>query len=267
MSSLLTNTSAMTALATLRNINRDMDTTTNRISTGQRVTSAADNAAYWSIATGMKNQNETNSAVLDALGMSAAIVDSTATALTQAIDLAKKIQAKYTTATNGGVDQTTINNDVTELKNQIKDIFERATFNGVNLVKASSSSSLTVVLGYTSGTGGSGTVGTMVISAMGTNLATYLGSATSAATTEQFIQELQKAAADLGVKNTRIGSQKAFIKALSEATERGISQLIDANMEEESARLKALQTQQQLGVQALSIANGNASNILQLFRG
>ncbi|QFU17678.1 flagellin [Microvirga thermotolerans] len=74
------------------------------------------------------------------------------------------------------------------------------------------------------------------------------------------------AATTLGANKTQISSQTAFVESLIKANERSIGTLVDADMEEESTRLKALQVQQQLGVQSLSIANGNTQSILSLFR-
>src|ERR1051325_2898144 len=81
MSSLLTNTAAMTALQTLRSVNANLETTQNRISTGQRVATASDNSAYWSIATTMRSDNAALSAVSDALGLGGATIDTQYTAL------------------------------------------------------------------------------------------------------------------------------------------------------------------------------------------
>ena len=83
---------------------------------------------------------------------------------------------------------------------------------------------------------------------------------------DSILKELADRAANLGATKSRIDLQKDFVSNLMDALERGIGQLVDADMEEESTRLQALQVQQQLGIQALSIANGNAQNILSLFR-
>jgi flagellin len=74
------------------------------------------------------------------------------------------------------------------------------------------------------------------------------------------------AASDLGAAKKRVDMQSDFVSKLQDAIDRGVGQLVDADMQAESARLSALQVQQQLGIQSLSIANGNAQNILSLFR-
>ncbi|MNY62393.1 Flagellin [compost metagenome] len=74
------------------------------------------------------------------------------------------------------------------------------------------------------------------------------------------------AASDLGAVNKRVDLQKDFVDNLMDSIESGVGKLVDADMNEESTRLKALQTQQQLGIQALTIANTNSQNILSLFK-
>ena len=74
------------------------------------------------------------------------------------------------------------------------------------------------------------------------------------------------ATANLGAVRNRIDLQTNFIESLMKSVDRGVGQLVDADMTEESSKLKSLQVQQQLGIQALSIANANAQNILALFR-
>ena len=109
MSSLLTNSTAMTALQTLRSVSQNLSTTQNRISTGQRVATASDNAAYWSIATSMRADNAALSAVSDSLGLSAATVDTQYTALTTVIgdkdSGLTKLQALLVQAKTAGVEK------------------------------------------------------------------------------------------------------------------------------------------------------------------
>ena len=83
---------------------------------------------------------------------------------------------------------------------------------------------------------------------------------------DQMLKNITDAGATLGAMNKRIELQKSFVTNLTDVIDKGVGRLVDADMNEESTRLKALQTQQQLGIQALSIANGNAQNLLTLFR-
>ncbi|MGY4451123.1 flagellin-like hook-associated protein FlgL [Bradyrhizobium sp. i1.3.1] len=135
-SSLLTNSAAMTALQTLRSVSSQLATTQNRISTGQRVATASDNAAYWSIATSMRADNAALSAVSDSLGLSAATVDTEYTALTAVVGDKTggltKLQALLVEAKTAGIDRTKIQADITQIQQQMKGTADAATFNGVN---------------------------------------------------------------------------------------------------------------------------------------
>ena len=260
MASILTNASAMTALQTLSATNKNLATTQDRIATGQRVSTASDNAAYWSIATGMRTQNSALTAVKDGLGLGASIVDTAYTSLTKAIDLAQKIQAKYVAKETPGTDGAIIDADIAQFKAQIVEMAKGATFQGVNLLKTGGTAQ-NIVTGYEAGTG----VTTIAVAAF--DLEAALTAATTSATVGTAIDTMKAAAAGLGSAKTRIDTQVSFTSSLMDAIDRGVGQLVDADMNAESARLSALQVQQQLGIQALSIANSGNQSILSLFRG
>ncbi|HEY9055945.1 MAG TPA: flagellin C, partial [Aurantimonas sp.] len=132
MTSINTNASAMTALQSLQMINSSLDQTQARISTGYRVGEAKDNAAYWSIATTMRSDNQAMSAVSDSLGIGAATVDTAYTGLTAAKDVLNEIKAKLTTATGEGVDKAKVQSEITALQEQLKTISDSASFSGQN---------------------------------------------------------------------------------------------------------------------------------------
>ena len=300
-SSLLTNSAAMTALQTLRNVSSSLQTTENRISTGQRVATASDNAAYWSIATSMRADNAALSAVSDSLGLSAATVDTEYTALTSVVGDSTggltKLQSLLVEAKTAGIDRTKIQADVTQIQQQMKGTAGAATFNGVNWLSTTTATpatfdlvssfsrvggtptigSITLTISnyslYTSSTGGildkvsgGASIDTIDISTLTdsaadqTTLSGYISQVTAA------INSVASAAADLGAVKNRIATNTDFVKTLMDSVNRGVGQLVDADMNAESTRLQALQTQQQLGVQALSIANQNSQSILSLFR-
>ncbi|ACP24082.1 MULTISPECIES: flagellin [Sinorhizobium] len=302
MASILTNSSATAALQTLRSISSSMEDTQNRISTGMRVGSASDNAAYWSIATTMRSDNAALSSVTDALGMGAAKVDTAYAGMEAAIDVVKEIKAKIVAATEEGVDGAKVQEEIDQLQDQLLSIAESASFNGENWI-AGEAATKTVVTGFVRASDGTvsiktssytltdaadgtllfaddgaggldtatgilGTAGTngndvygLDISAMD---ATALGEALS--DVEDALTAMTSAASSLGSMSTRIDLQADFVSELSDSIENGIGRLVDADMNEESTRLKALQTQQQLAIQALSIANSDSQNILSLFR-
>jgi flagellin-like hook-associated protein FlgL len=320
MTSILTNSAAMAALSTLRSINDGMETTQGRVSSGLRVETAADNAAYWSIATTMKSDNKALSTVQDALGLGAAKTDTAYTGLDNSIDVVSEIKAKLVAAREPGVDKLKINKEITELKNQLVSTAQSASFSGENWLYNDTAVAIGIkemVGSFTRSATGTVSVGILSFDAStsvlvdtndaqlgrltqdigvvqpsgaSTASATYFlinASSTTAATgaevaltattldddiegmisaVDAMLTNLTDAAATLGATNTRISMQDDFMADLMDVIDKGVGRLVDADMNEESTRLKALQTQQQLGIQALSIANSSSENILSLFR-
>ncbi|AYM04447.1 flagellin [Agrobacterium radiobacter] len=430
MTSILTNAAAMAALQTLRMIDKSLETTQARVSSGYRVETAADNAAYWSIATTMRSDNNALSAVQDALGLGAAKVDTAYDALESTIEVVKQIKAKLVAAYGVGADRGKIQDEIKQLQEQLKSISESASFSGENWLQASISNGGTppveesitkkVVASFTRT--GAGNVGvttvdyvldgsTVLFDLSGgklgildknavfvskteyevTQTSTTAGKATNAGHVVEKLSDAQigalnaatadtntdpniysdgtanylrlaenvwvkvtatdpssggttvspayrdtssndwfydlsggaasadrslgfsvstlnlgnldvvaaamggfagggttytdadaidmmmsfvdgqleamtSTASSLGSLQSRISMQDNFVSSLMDVIDKGIGRLVDADMNEESTRLKALQTQQQLGIQALSIANANAENILQLFK-
>ncbi|MGY8666546.1 flagellin [Bradyrhizobium sp. UFLA05-109] len=301
MSSLLTNSSAMTALQTLRSVSSQLSTTQSRISTGQRVATASDNAAYWSIATSMRADNAALSAVSDSLGLSAATVDTQYTALTSVIGDSNsgltKLQSLLVEAKTAGIDRTKIQSDITQIQQQMNSTANAATFNGINWLSTTATTPATfnLVSSY-SRVGGTPTTGSIAVTTAnyalytstqsgildtvsgGASVNTISISALTDSTADQTtldgyiaqvtaaIGSVASAAANLGAVKNRISTNTDFVKSLMDSVDRGVGQLVDADLNAESTRLSALQTQQQLGVQALSIANQNSQSILSLFR-
>ena len=320
MTSLMTNSAAIAALDTLRSINSGLNETQNRVSSGYRVETAADNAAYWSIATTMRSDNKALAAVEDALGLGAAKTDTAYTGMEAAIDVVTEIKAKLVAAREPGVDKEKINKELTELKSQLQSISESASFSGENWLYNESTTAVgtkemvgsfvraadgtvsvellsfdaatSVLIDTDNATRGlltkdysvsvdvAGTATTMtyfLIDADSTTTATgavvELSSATDDDEVEGMISavdamlaDMTDAAATLGATNSRLEMQTDFVADLRDVIDTGVGRLVDADMNEESTRLKALQTQQQLGIQALSIANSNSENILSLFK-
>src|SRR5688572_17147117 len=169
MASLLTNSAAMTALQTLRSVSANMQTTENRISTGQRVATASDNAAYWSIATSMRADNSALSAVSDSLGLSAATVDTEYTALTAVLGNEgtsglNKLQALLVEAKTAGIDRNKIQSEITQIQQDMKNTANSATFNGVNWVSTNATTPATVnLVSSFSRVGGTPTINTIQV--------------------------------------------------------------------------------------------------------
>jgi flagellin len=307
MSSILTNVSAMTALRSLAMTNQSLSETQGRISTGYRVGSAEDNAAYWSIATTMRSDHGALSTVKDALGLGAATIDVAYTGMNSAIDVAKEIKNKLVAARQPGVDRTKIQSEIDELQNQLQSIADSSVFSGENWLSVDSSAAgfnatKTMIASF-SRSGGSVTVGTISIDVGSVKLydandqsgildtidtttnggVDYAVASLDISTltdTDVDLEDLEQmigyvdtaigsmttAASNLGAIKQRTSLQSDFVSALTDAIDRGIGTLVDADMNEESTRLQALQVQQQLGIQALSIANQNSQQILALFR-
>ncbi|MBR0776514.1 flagellin [Bradyrhizobium diazoefficiens] len=305
-SSLLTNTAAMTALQTLRSVSNSLQTTENRISSGFRVATASDNSAYWSIATSMRADNAALSAVSDSLGLSAATVDTEYTALTATVGSdgnsgLTKLQALLVEAKTAGIDRNKIQAEITQIQQDMKNTAKSATFNGVNWLSTNTATPSTVnlissfsriggtptinyiqvtVANYSLYTGGATPTGFLdqVSAATSVSVDTIDISALTDSTTDQTtldkligqvtsaLNTVSQSAADLGAIKNRISNNSDFVKTLMDSVTRGVSQLVDADMNAESTRLSALQTQQQLGIQALSIANQNSQSILSLFK-
>lgn len=163
MTSIITNVAAMSALQTLRSIGQNMESTQARVSSGLRVGEAADNAAYWSIATTMRSDNMALSSVSDALGLGAAKVDTASAGMESAIEVVKEIKAKLVTATEEGVDRTKVQEEIGQLQKQLASIAQGASFYGENwLVGVSTLGATTpgtdpdksVVAGFVRSTGG-----------------------------------------------------------------------------------------------------------------
>jgi len=301
MSSLLTNSSAMTALQTLRSVSSQLSTTQSRISTGQRVATASDNAAYWSIATSMRADNAALSAVSDSLGLSAATVDTEYTALTAVVGDSTggltKLQSLLVEAKTAGIDRTKIQSEITQIQQDMKNTAASATFNSVNWLSTNATTPATVnLVSSFSRVGGTPTIGSITLTIANYSLYTatqggILDKVSGAASIDTIsiaaltdstadmttldgyiaqvtagINSVASAAADLGAVKNRISTNTEFVKTLMDSVDRGVGQLVDADMNAESTRLQALQTQQQLGVQALSIANQNSQSILSLFK-
>ncbi|HEX8045419.1 flagellin [Rhizobium sp.] len=301
MTSINTNNSAMAALQTLRGISSNLQDTQSAVSSGLRISKASDNAAYWSISTSMKSDNSAIGAVSDALGLGAAKVDTASTAVTSAIDVVGQIKDKLVTAMEGSVDKGAVQEEIGQLQQQLQSVAQSASFNGENWVMAASGDSASVVSSFIRGTNGtvsvsttsykfdSGATGNVLFGSnsgtidtasgiLGTKTGSYsvfsldissmtTGQISSALTMVQTaLNSLTSMGSKLGSISSRIDLQTTFASSLSDSIQSGVGKLVDANMEEESSKLSALQTQQQLAIQSLSIANSSTQSILSLFR-
>lgn len=400
MTSILTNIGAMGALQTLRTLSSQMEDTQRQVSTGLRVGQASDNAAYWSIATTMRSDNMALSAVTDALGLGAAMVDTAYAGMNAVVDVIGEMKSKIVVATEAGVDREKVQAEIDQLKAQLTSIVESAAFSGENWLSTDGSATASVVASATRDATGSfgvkkidvdlreialfttagdglletppstGTSGYGGFENFATPTDTYAfagpftmsvgdefkydiqdGALLYTATVDKalfdqwagpdgvvnshsefwillsqsasnsgpgffgngsqafgqdfpnpvvfsnfrvtgvseytimdvdvtdgsnlglmlsrvdgWLERTIDAAANLGAVQSRISMQTEFVSKLSDSIDSGVGRLVDADMNEASTRLKALQTQERLAIQSLSIANTQAENMLALFR-
>jgi flagellin len=299
MSSILTNSSAMTALESLTQTQKNLQKYQTQVSTGLRIASAADNAAYWSIATKMSSSVGALGAVSDALAESAAMISTMNSALTGSISVLNAIKNDLVAAQEPGADLAKIGTDIAAQQKQLISIGSSANFNGQNWLDTAGGT-VNLVSSYDPNNGVSfiaiNTTNTQLFDSATSPTAGALGAAGAASTysvlgvtvtsstpittgatgaasivnfladVETAISSVTSAASTLGATLTSVNDQQTFISNLSDSLTNGVSSLVDANMNEVSTKLSALQVQQQLGIQALSIANSNTQIILKLFQ-
>ncbi|ETX16311.1 flagellin family protein [Roseivivax halodurans JCM 10272] len=301
MSSILTNNSAMNALTTLRNINNSLDSTQNRISTGLKVNSGKDNAAYFQISESMKGDSSALSSINEGLTLTKNSIETARVGAETINTLSKEFVDKIAFAQGAKGGETDIQNDLNELVKRMEATLAQSTFNGDDLLGASSYSAATGADLATDGTFTSKDTGTSAstnknvvtgisragdftattMEVEGHNMAQHIANfkeiATDFTTGEAFLKavletaettsgEVADIATKLGQSSASVEGQQEFLNKLTDNLDAGVGAMIDANMEEEAARLQALQVQQQLATQSLTMANQKPQNILSLFR-
>jgi flagellin len=265
-----TNPGAMIALQNLNKTNKMLDKTQLHITTGLKVNGPKDDASTYAIAQNMRGDISGFQAVKTALAGGESAVNVAITAGKSISELLIEMKQKVVQANQAGLDsasRTALQNDFAALRDQITTIVATAEFNGVNLIK-SGATALTVL----STVDGS----TITVSAQAMDTATLAvsasdltssASATTALTAiDSAITSVSNKLAALGSSSKRIEVQSDFTVTLVDILKEGVGNLVDADLAEESALLQSLQIKQQLGIQALSIANSAPQNILALFR-
>lgn len=284
MSSILTNNSAIVALQTLKTINSSLSKTQAEIATGKSVANAKDNAAVWAISKVMETDQSAAKTIQSNLNVADATIATARTGAESVANLLQQAKDLALGATVSTADFTKIDTDIKEKFKQIGAIISGTQMNGVNLLSAGGELSVVGSLDRTNGTAET-TANTITIASvdleteLGIDLATgesslYDATAITDTTTaaaaitaiETMIEASVNGAATLGSSSKRVSDQADFVGKLADSLKAGIGSLVDADMEEASARLQALQTQQQLGIQSLSIANQAPSAIMSLFR-
>jgi flagellin len=273
LNSVNTNVGAMVALQNLQSTNAELSTVQSRINTGKKVNSAKDNGAIWAIAQGQRAEMGALNAVKDSLNRGQSAVDVGIAAGETVSDLLTQMKEKALAATDASLNtaaRAALNEDFVALRKQIASTVSNASFNGVSM--------LTGTAGFKAlaNAGGTATIDIgaedMSLSASIVTLTTteVIDTATNAAAAlakvDTSIANVSASLARLGTGSKALGTHATFVGKLQDTIEAGIGNLVDADLAKESARLQALQTKQQLGVQALSIANSSTSILLGLFR-
>ena len=282
MNSVNTNVGAMVALQNLNATNTDLATTQSRINTGLKIASAKDNGAIWAIAQNQRATSGSLNAVKDSLQRSQSTVDVAISAGESISDLLLQMKQKALAASDTTLDSNSrvaLNDDFKSLRDQITKVVNNADFNGANMIKALGTTIMALA----------NADGTQVITVAAEDLSlgsvaltdastgnkidstASIGTQTLAnsmiATVNVAITQVSSALSKLGTGSKSLTSHLTFVSKLQDTLDAGVGNLVDADLAKESAKLQALQTKQQLGVQALSIANQSSSPLLSLFRG
>ncbi|BBF82437.1 flagellin [Asticcacaulis excentricus] len=272
--SINTNAGAMIALQNLNKTNNELQTTQTRINTGLRVASAKDNGAVYAIATRQRSDVSSLGAVTDSLDRAKSAVDVAISAGESVADMLTQMKEKALAASDTSlttVSRQALNEDFKALRDQISKTVNNATFNGVNLIK----NGATAIAPLANADGSSKlTVAAQDLSLTGSTITLSAGSAfTSAAQAKTIadavdvsIANVSAALGRLGTSSKSLDAHAQFVSKLVDSMESGIGNLVDADLAKESAKLQALQTKQQLGVQALSIANQAPGVVTRLFQ-
>ena len=275
LNSVNTNSGALIALQNLQTTNNELATVQSRINTGKKVNTAKDNGAIWAIAQGQRGEISALGAVRDSLDRGASAVDVSLAAGESVSDLLVQLKEKALAATDKSLSTASrkaLNEDFKAIRDQITTVVTNAKFNGVNLLDNSTGTGGYKALSNT--TGSTIKVAGENLSLGGANVTVSatmtIGTSTLASTAltavNASIDNVSSALARLGTGAKSLETHRTFVGKLSDALENGVGNMVDAELAKESARLQSLQTKQQLGVQALSIANSSTSILLGLFR-
>jgi len=270
MTSINTNVGALIALRNLNSTSFNLDITQNRVSTGYKITGPKDDASNFSIAQGLRADLKAFDAVQQGLASARGIVTAAIAGATSVSDLLGDIKKKAIEASNPANtsnQQSILSNDFNSMIAQLNTFISNAVYNGRNLI---SSGSASVAITSTI-TGGQLTISNAsALGGVSTALTGGVGNTTGAlaliSTIDAQTLVVGTALGSLGASSKDVEFLSTFTQTLADAITEGLGALVDANLAKESANLQALQVKQQLGVQALGIANQRPQTLLALFR-
>ena len=272
--SINTNVSAMYALQNLTASQAELRIAEQRIATGQKVANAKDNGAIFAIATTQRGTSRALDAVRESLQRSQSTVDVSSAAAEIVSDLLLQMKEKALASADAQLNTSSraaMNSDFVALRDQITKAVNNASFNGANLIRAGAAD----VAALADETGTSLlTVRAQVLALSSTNVTvtstTSIGTVTRAkaalSLVNKSIENVSLALAKLGTGARALATHLTFVGKLQDAVDAGIGNIVDADLAKESAKLQALQTKEQLGFQALSIANQGPGQLINLFR-
>jgi flagellin len=266
--SINTNVGAMVALQNLNATNRELTVAQNRVNTGLAVANAKDNGAIFAVASNMRADMGALTAVKNSIQRGQAVIDIALAAgetISKALEEQKALAVAIQSSAAGSASETAYLADFNALGTEITAALAGATFDGTNIYAAGSATNNLVVQ-----TSIAGTYTVHGVAAAATTVATATGTVVRAGATVAAVDTAGAAfnarLATLGSHSKSLERQLTFTSKMQDALESGVGNLVDADLAKESARLTALQTKQQLGVQALGIANQSGSILLSLFR-
>lgn len=277
-----TNAGAMAALQSLATTNKSLSQVQSRINTGFNVASTKDDSASFSIAQSLRGDMGGLKAVSSSLNRAKSVVDVAVAGAEQVSDIIIEMKKKAYESADAGIDQASrdaIDQDFVTLRDRIATVVNSSEFNGTNILRASGGSVSALQSLQDGVSGGSWNPDSLTVANQGLDLG---GSTVTVATTgrvntqvaaEAMVNTLNTTQANmrstlstLGAASRRIDAQLSFSSRLSDVVESSVGNLVDADLAKESAKLQALQVKQQLGIQALSIANQAPQAIMALFR-
>jgi len=272
--SINTNVAAMLAIQNLNRTQSELSVSQTRIATGQKVSSAKDNGAIFAIAQNQRASSQALNAVRESLQRSQSTVDVAMAAGETISDLLNQMKEKALAAADTQLNSSSrsaMNADFVSLRDQITKAVNNSSFNGKNLLETGATA-----IEALADEGGSSkiTVAAQVLALGGANVSvstteniTTTSNASAALTAvNNSIEKVSLALANLGSGSKSLATHMNFVNKLQDAIDAGVGNIVDADLAKESAKIQALQTKQQLGFQALSIANQGPSSLLSLFR-
>lgn len=271
-----TNKSALVALQNLNRTNDELGDVQNRVNTGLKISNAKDNAAIWSIAQNQRADIGALAAVKMSLDRANSIAEVSMTAGESISDLLVQLKEKVVAAMDTSLDnsaRTALDSDFKSILRQISQICQNASFDGANLLDGSIPANIQFLANaeansYITLSSQNMTLGGSIVTIQSTASLGDVPMATAVLTDlNASIINVNQALGSMGSQAKQISSHSNFVSKLNDVLETGVGNLVDADLAKESARLQALQVQQQLGAQALAIANQAPQIILSLFRG